>query len=557
MSGFIAVVRADTVAGGIGLASRLGDIVPDGRGMSVLWHTVSRMAAMKRIERVVVLHEAGDDIGAVLGGCDMGDRVVFEAIDAGVFRDSDMGKRIAARKWASGSWRGGLGGMTCYDELLPIEPVLGAVKKYSAEGVVLVGGDWMLVDPVFNDQLIDRHHESVDSMSFVFSQSPVGLAGCLITCKLLENMVESKSTMGLILDYNPKKVQADPIAHDVCLPVDPVVRGCVTRFVYDMSRSRLLFDSMAEVMGDDLLSADQMEVVAWVNGMGLDFLNDALLPEQVSVELTPKRGVKGKLLPQFYVDFDRGDLDFVMGEKIFEEMGKQGDVLLNLGGLGDPLEHEQFFEFVKSAKAKGVWGIHVETDLGVSDAIVDELLTCGVDVISMRIHVDKHGTYDELICPDDTTRFDLVISNVERLINIRNNSGSALPWLVPIMTKVPETIDQVEPFFDRWTHFLGHAVIRYPAYGCGLMPSLGGTEMHPPKRFGCRQLPKRMTVLSDGVVALCDQDWQGEGQGSGGDLIASSLLEVWQGMAGVRDMHSLKLWEEMSLCGKCKEWHRP
>ncbi len=555
MSELIAVVRADRMGTGVGLKSCIQAVVKDGRGKTVLWHTLNRVAQVKGIKQVVVIFPESQEIQSLLDGDDFQGRLTLMPLPQEMMFDQLQSKRQVARKWAMTSWRGGLGGMSCYDELLPITPILHAVNQHKADGALLVGGDWMLVDPEFCDRVIARHLENPQNMAFVFSQCPPGLAGCVVGQELLSNMDQSRSTFGLMLDYNPSKVQSDPIAFDVCVPVEPVVRDTQNRFIYDGSHARLAIDQLAEKMGDELAHADRQTLVQQLQQLDSNHNVAQLLPGQLGLELTPRRGVSGKLLPQYYVDLDREDLSFELAQRIFQQIAAQGDVLLTLGGLGEPMLHDRFFDLIQDAKQQGVWGIHVETDLGIEEQRVTDLLSCGAEVISMRIHTDKHQSYDSWISPNDKKCFDLMIKNVEQLINGQRKNTQQMPWLVPTMFKIPETFDQIEQFFDRWTHFVQHAVIRYPARGCGLMPHLGGTQMHPPKRFSCRQLPKRMTILSNGQVVLCDQDWQGKV--AAGHVKNKSLLEIWQSMHHIREQQINGQWQAMPLCKKCHEWHRP
>ncbi|WP_348246604.1 SPASM domain-containing protein, partial [Salmonella enterica] len=69
--------------------------------------------------------------------------------------------------------------------------------------------------------------------------------------------------------------------------------------------------------------------------------------------------------------------------------------------------------------------------------------------------------------------------------------------------------------------YTGHAVIEPACTGCGAMPDLAPVPMTPPRRRPCRQLGRRMTILSDGTVAGCDQDWRGEA--AVGDLTIDTL----------------------------------
>ena len=71
----------------------------------------------------------------------------------------------------------------------------------------------------------------------------------------------------------------------------------------------------------------------------------------------------------------------------------------------------------------------------------------------------------------------------------------------------------------------------------------------------CRQLANRMTIHSDGRVALCDQDWLG--RACVGDANTTPLAELWSATRTMRLAHDQGRWDESELCRGCHEWHRP
>lgn len=64
-----------------------------------------------------------------------------------------------------------------------------------------------------------------------------------------------------------------------------------------------------------------------------------------------------------------------------------------------------------------------------------------------------------------------------------------------------------------------------------------------------------MTILSDGRVARCDQDWLG--RGSAGDATVTPLARIWQSMNDLRLRHREGGGADLALCRDCTEWHRP
>ncbi len=521
----IALVPVDLKRSRLGLASHVADRIG---GRTVLSHTVQRLARVDQVAAIVLLHPQDQRPEELLGG-DCAKPVVNWS-DPGGLMDPSVGTRISARKWALSSWRGGLGGATCYDELLPAAPLAASMAEHDADAALIVGGDWPLVDPELCDQLIERHAEAPEAMKMTFTIAPPGLAGVVAGRQLVDDLASlPMGTFGRILSYQPSKPQADPIGRDMCVQIEPSIRNAHHRFFHDTPRSIALLRHMAEQLGERFGDADALEVARMVADLDAAATRSfADLPPHITLELTPRRdaALGGPLVPQNHVSFDRPDMPLELAISIVQQLGQDQDTALTIGGLGDALLHPQWEDVVRAAHEAGVLGIAVETDLTVDEAEAQKLLELPIDVVSVRLNADTAATYEAVMTGTtggpDTGVFRTVTRNLEELLNESNRrrrdgaAGSASPpWIVPRLLKTPQTMDDLEGFFDRWTHFSQHAVIEPARTGRGrgpgqdLMPSMSPVPMAPPLRTPCRQIERRMTILSDCMLAQCDQDWLG------------------------------------------------
>ena len=555
----IALIVTDLENSWLGLPAQLGDELA---GRCVLAHTVARAARVRQVEKVVIVHPQGQDPADLLGDQTFGKPVDFFACEA--VDDRHLARWVAARKWALACWRGGLGTATGYDELLPAEPLLAAMDAHDAGSALLVRGDWCFFDTAFAESQLAMHLEHPEAFTITFTQAPPGLSGMVASRQVLAQLSEHRGAFGQALGYNPAKAALDPIGREVNHPIPPEVRDTYRRFVYDTPRSMALMRAVAQELGSGVERADAQAVVAAARDAERhdpDLLFGRL-PQQVTLELTPRRGVSGLITPQHYVPMDRPDMDPDLALRIVEQLADPdlgGDVALRLGGLGDALEHSHWRQIVMAAKDAGVLGICLETDLLCERQVIDDMLALPVDVISIRLNADTSETYQAVMGVDG---FNRVAGNLEYLFNQRRrlsgDNGALLPgmpWIVPRLVKIRETLKDMESFFDRWMTATGHAVIEPAQSGCGLMPELSPVPMAPPRRRACRQLGWRMTILSDGGVALCDQDWQGNA--SLGQAGVEPIVEIWQRVAGAVSAHAAGRFDEPALCAGCSEWHRP
>ena len=572
MTRAIAIIVTDLDQTRLGLPSRVGHNLA---GCSVLEHTVGRIARVRSIAAIVVVHPVGQDPRTLVSRYEGRPPLCFCA-NPDRLLDSYQPMRRAARKWSLSAWRGGLAGATCYDELLPAAPLVMAMDQQQADAALLVGADWLLVDPMYCQQVLDQHLANPEAMAFTFTQAPPGLAGVAIARSLLSELAEKNGLIGQFLSYNPMAAQADPIGRDVCIQIDGEVRSCNRRFICDTPHSAALIDALANALGGQLPDADAKAIANAVreidsesdgtNGNGHIGLN-----RQVTLELTPQRLATGPVVAQHHIRFDRDPIDLDLAVSIVEQLGAEGDTVLTLGGLGDALLHEHWLAVVRAAHRANVLGIAIHTDLIVDQSTLAQLIEAPIDVVCVRLNADTSRRYHQLMGVD---QFALVMENMRALLNHRfqgigdtameqtdgpasgESSGRlGLPWVVPHLIKTRENMADMETFFDRWLHFAQSAVIEPAATGVGLIPDQSPMSMAPPKRFGCRQIEHRMTIHSDGTVAQCDQDWLG--RASVGDAKTEALSEIWRVMHQRQWAHRQGQWNDLALCKDCVEWHRP
>ncbi len=513
-------------------------------GRPLLWHTVQRARRIEGISRVVVIHPRPrmQEIEALVDGAE-----VF-AVDS--LDDRWVKRWQIARRWSPRGWRGGLGGATVFDECLPAGPLLQAMDHFKAEHAVLLRGEWCLLDPALCSQVLSKHLEAPDAFKACFTQAPPGICGIAVSRDVLNQLHEHHAAFAHILGYQPAAPQADPVGKDVNLPINAALRDTHLRLIGDTTDSLALVRCIADELGDEFADADADTIAATARRVS----QLPALPDWIHVELTPRRQVSGPITPQHYVTFERPDMEVDLAGRIFQQL-PAGETCVMFGGLGDALLHPQWESIVQQAHEAGVASIGIETDLLCEESDIGRILDLPIDVVVVRLNADRAETYRRVMGED---LFRKVVENLQLLFNQRNRrsneSAPGLPWIVPSMVKTTETLGDLEGFFDKWVHLSGHALLDGPRCGCGLMPDQGVVCMTPPDRGPCRQLGRRMSILSDGSVAQCDQDWQA--RGALGDVKITALAEIWQNVHQLAAAHEQGRYTELTLCGSCGDWHR-
>ena len=529
----IALIITDLTNGRLGHARSVLDVL-DGR--SVLEHTLRRAARIEGLSQLVLVHPGDQDINAAVAGLDVGKPIVAFA-DPGGLADAHTPARLSARKWALTSWRGGFGGATCYDELLPAEPLAAAMREHGAEAAAIVGADWCCFDPSLASHQLERHIEAPEAMKLTFTQAPPGLGAICTSLAVLEEFAQHGAGFHNALWYNPKKPTIDPIGKEVCLPIPAEARDTFERFIYDTPGGRDALKSVTKELGERLVDADLSEITA--NAQSSAIRHPPSTIHHLTLELTPRREAAGLVTAQHHATLDRADMATDLAVDLVRQAAVSGDMTLMLGHLGEPTLHAEWDHIIEAADEAGCSAIGIETDLLCDEAMLGRLAELPLDVVVVRINADTAATYEKVM---GLNGFPRVARNLQKLFELKQQRGgerarrfhaglgeASTPrgfWIIPKLVKVRDNVREIESFFDRWVTIAGHALVDRFDTGGGVAPDLSPVPMDPPVRLPTPMDGKCAFVLSNGLVTADRNDW------SGGNALghASSLplQEIWQ-----------------------------
>ncbi|NLX04453.1 MAG: hypothetical protein GXY33_04835 [Phycisphaerae bacterium] len=454
----------------------------------------------------------------------------------------------ASRKWAKTCWRGGLLGACGFDEeVLPA--VLHEVAKASrAEAVLSVPASAVVVDPHLLSRQIAHYRQYRDEYKLFFTQAPPGLSGVVVAADLLSQMGQTSQLLGSALVYRPDAPKPDIIAKPCNIVIDPAVIQTPVRLIGDNKRSLGLIEAMLDELTDEELGADR--ICRWVRDKGLPHLSR--WPDEIEAELvagwpTPK-SIRPAPGPRGPIDAGR------LIDQIAKLTAECDDLLVCLGGFGEPTRHPRFAEIVQDLHNAGVWGICLNTTGLLDEPTADMLVDLPIDIVSVLLDVPDRQRYAQAFGQDC---YEDALAGIERLIRSRHERRQPLPLVVPEMLKTHETLDLMEPFYDTWLNKVGAAVIAGYCDYAGQLADLAVSSMAGPQRRPCRRLWSRMTVLADGTVPLCDVDFLAANPA--GNLGDKPLTDLWHNgpLGQLRSDHRSGRYDSNSLCAKCTQWHRP
>jgi len=438
-----AMMLVDPDRSPLGVERDLGEPLLGGR--NPLRMALERVARSGRVRRAVLATHEVDRVRAIVGGKVDGIEVAYAPLDAPPLTGRERALR-GARRWAPDCWRGGLGNMTVYDELLAPAVLGRAMDEHGVDAALVVGADWALVDPGLTGEVVARFLEDPERR-FVFGHAPPGLCPCLATRDLLADLAKTGTSnrllasFGALLGYVPVAPQHDPIASQSCVTPDPAVRDLATRCCADSDAGRERIRAALEGLDARALDVGASEIARRM-AESWDLAPDAG-PRHLALELIAGSGAP---------------MDAGICRELLEQLADlRNDACVSFGAAAehDVLDHPAWREMVCHAEAKGL-PVHVRTGLRADESAAAALLEARPDVVS----VDVLGRSSTVFSESDVAR---VLRGVERLLEhrITGPEPDALPspWIVPRITRRDAVYEQIEGFFDRWLLQAGWCVI--------------------------------------------------------------------------------------------------
>lgn len=513
-------------------------------GQPVLRHVIQRLRRCEGFDDLVVVGPA--EVAALIG--DDGVTVV----PAPQQPAACTVRAAAARKWAQDAWRGGPGEACVFDEHFDAGHLERLVADRRADAVFLAAGTAVLIDPTLADRMIAHFREVADEMRMTFAQAPPGLVGTLLRRDILAELAAAGICPGQALAYKPDAPQADLVAKRCCYQVPAGVSSASGRLLADTDRAVRRIEAIVGDLGAD---PPAERVAEWLAAREFDVAEG--LPREVEIELAGADQLAGSTLrPR---SSGRGEMDLALLQRLADELGTADDVCVVLGGFGEPLLHSRFAEVLAALRRAEVFALAVRTNgLALDEAAIGAILEHGVEVVAFLLDATTATTYRHVHGHDG---LQTALDRIEALRRATASAQRAVPLIACEMVKSLATYPEMEAFHDGWLRAGAWPVLTgYSDYaGRFDSPDAAVTNMAPPHRHPCRRLMSRVLVLSDGRVAICDQDFGGEcimgrlGEGT-------RLADVWGGEAfdAARQAHRDRRWADAwSGCAACLEWHRP
>ncbi|MEX2218483.1 MAG: 6-hydroxymethylpterin diphosphokinase MptE-like protein [Phycisphaerales bacterium] len=536
----VAVIPIDPARGALGIPRDLA--APLIAGRSALRRTLDRLARCRELDGVLLLATDPAALAPQIGVAPHGLR-----LDIARVAPPSPGRAravAAARLWSAHCWRGGLSGLTVYDEVLDPAALAPILEERRIDGAALIGPDWALVDPALIDAAAAQFRQgwsadgSAGRVRLAFCQAPPGLGAAVIDRTLVRELASNSAagalaTIGGRLGYTPVAPMPDPIANlradssgkPVCIAAAPAVRDCGLRFIADSAPGCALLAATTRSLGGAWASAGAEEIARHAAAAA-----PPPLPREYTLELCPGRltsGPRGQWLRSAPEPVERPALAPALAESLFAQIAAaRDDAVLTFFGAGDPLLHPDLPRLVGAARRAGIAGIHIRTDLLGDERQAHALLEAAPDIISVDLMAESAAAYRALMGAD---LFERARGNLIRLLEAaaparEAHGGLPFPWIVPRTTRCDGTYEEIEAFYDRWLLGAGAAVID------ALPRAIEGQRIEPlppPAPAARRAAADHLAIRSDGTIAPRTQAPFGPARGIA-DLTREPLAAAWK-----------------------------
>ncbi|MFM9958994.1 MAG: motility associated factor glycosyltransferase family protein [Phycisphaerales bacterium] len=418
------------------------------QGLAHLRATLERLAPSGAVRRVSIITEHEDAARAAVGGPVFGLDVSFVRLNLAPWRERRRAV-MAARAWAGTCWRGGIAGLTVFDEVFDPRLIADAMRAEgtAAPSAALVfGPDWRHLDADLTRAVTDRHREHAASFPLAFTQAPPGLCGCVVSRDLIDELARGANegsllaTIGSVLGYRPLNARSDPIAMPCCVGVEAGVRDTRWRFIPDE-----ISGAAGEIFARQQLDDQRAASLCLAARCAMESTDRAVCEAELII------GEAGKHVP------------FEALEHRLRRWAEHGPALTLRGSShADAAAHPELPRLLASARTMGFRAVHVRTSLefDAENAAFERALAAlgeSADVVSVNFVAADAETYLALTWRD---RHALVMERADQLLRLRRNLGGLpFPWIVPRITRCDAVYEQIEGFFDKSLLVAGWAVI--------------------------------------------------------------------------------------------------
>ena len=275
-------------------------------------------------------------------------------------------------------------------------------------------------------------------------------------------------------------------------------------------------------------------------------------PLHVDIELTNVCDIQCAMCERRLMKRPLGMMSMEMFKQIVAECDEIGVDSVKLNLWGEPVLHKELAEMVRHAKNNSQLILQFNTNANrLTPEISSALVSSGLDKLTISLDGVSKETYEKVRCGSN---FERVVRNVNALLEAKKDADASLPLVTLQIIRMDITADEIDAFVETWKDRVDYVSVT----------NIGSTtadnkvlshSLREKKRKGfrpCQQLWQRLSVLWDGTVTVCCNDF--DGFLAIGKFGETPLIELWKGekLTTLRERHK-KLHFDHLICESCSD----
>ena len=171
------------------------------------------------------------------------------------------------------------------------------------------------------------------------------------------------------------------------------------------------------------------------------------MPEIVQIESTNLCNAKCVFCPRDDMHRKQGIMSFELFTKIVDECVELGITHVRMHNYGEALMDRRLVEKVRYAKEKGIQEVGMISNGSlITEVVARGMIEAGLDAINISVDASGKEVFEATRIG---LKYDKVISNVERLVRLRTESGKRRPKLILSFVRQNNSADE-QAFIEHW-----------------------------------------------------------------------------------------------------------
>jgi len=274
-------------------------------------------------------------------------------------------------------------------------------------------------------------------------------------------------------------------------------------------------------------------------------------PDEVDIEITSVCDADCIMCPRRAMQRRQGAMDLDLFKKIVDEslaLGVRGLALNGYGEISTLKNYREYLDYIRR-KSQSVRIVINTNAMRMREEMARAYIESGVNLVNVTIDGATAETFENV---RRHLKLSQVEENTRRLIELRNASGKRYPMVRVSIIDMPQTHDEIPAFLKKWEGVADQVGVGGFSTRLDSVP-IPMKERQRWEETPCWLLWNAMSILVDGTIALCCDDW--DAMSPMGNVAESSMKELWTRHAErmrYREMHLRGEAGQIAACAMCR-----